>query len=67
MIKLTDLIEEMISNTKIICDKCGWSWKIKDGGDDLFICHKCEHDNTPKKQNNLIEKLKQAKLIVEIM
>ena len=56
MIKLTDLIEEMISNTKIICDKCGWSWKIKDGGDDLFICHKCEHDNTPKKQNNLIEK-----------
>ena len=45
MIKLTDLIQEMISNTKIICDKCGWEWKIKDGGDDLFIYHKCGHDN----------------------
>ena len=23
MIKLTDLLQEMITNTKIICDKCG--------------------------------------------
>ncbi len=49
MIKLTDIIKEMISNTKIICDKCGWSWKITDGGDDLFICHKCGHDNASNK------------------
>jgi hypothetical protein len=54
MIKLTDILQEMITNTKIICDKCGWSWKIKDGGDDLFICHNklpdgsvCGHDNAP--------------------
>jgi len=46
MIKLTDILQEMIANTKIICDKCGWKWKIKDGGDDLFMCHKCGHDNT---------------------
>ncbi len=49
MIKLTDIIEEMISNTKIICDKCGWEWKIKDGGNDLFICHKCGYDNASSK------------------
>ena len=25
--------------------KCNWSWKVKDGGDDLYICHKCYTDN----------------------
>jgi GNAT superfamily N-acetyltransferase len=25
--------------------KCDWSWDIKDGGDDLYICHKCFTDN----------------------
>ncbi len=24
---------------------CGWSWDLKDGGDDPYICHKCGHDN----------------------
>ena len=27
----------------------GGNWKIEDGGDDLYICHKCGHDNTPNK------------------
>jgi len=44
-VKLTNTLKEIITNTKIICNKCGWEWKIKDGGDDLFICHKCGHDN----------------------
>ena len=26
--------------------KCDWSWKVKDGGDDLFVCHKCFTDNS---------------------
>jgi len=43
---LTPLDEAIIGN-KIECDSCGWSWKIIDGGDDLFTCHKCWHDNTP--------------------
>ena len=29
------------------CDNCDWSWDIVDGGDDLYTCHKCWHDNTP--------------------
>jgi len=43
----TDSLNEAIVGNKIVCDNCGWSWKIVDGGDDLFICHKCGHDNTP--------------------
>jgi hypothetical protein len=45
-IDLTTL-QEAIVGDKIKCDGCGWSWNIVDGGDDLFICHKCGHDNTP--------------------
>ena len=26
-----ETIEELITNTKIICDNCGWSWKKDDG------------------------------------
>lgn len=42
-----DIKEEIVEN-KIICDNCGWSWKKEDGGKDMYICHKCGHDNTPK-------------------
>jgi cytidyltransferase-like protein len=38
-------INEKIVGNKIECDNCNWSWNIKDGGDDLYICHKCGHDN----------------------
>jgi cytidyltransferase-like protein len=38
-------LNEAIVGDKIECDNCGWSWDIEDGGDDLFICHKCGHDN----------------------
>src|SRR5210317_359274 len=41
-------LDETITATKVICDGCGWSWDKKDGGDDLYMCHKCGHDNTPK-------------------
>jgi hypothetical protein len=43
----TDSLNEAIVGEKIECDNCGWSWNIVDGGDDLFICHKCGHDNSP--------------------
>jgi len=41
------ILNEAIVGEKIKCDNCGWSWNIVDGGDDLFICHKCGHDNEP--------------------
>jgi len=43
----TDSLNEEIVGEKIECDNCGWSWKIAEGGNDLFICHKCNHNNTP--------------------
>jgi hypothetical protein len=30
-----------MSFQKIVCDKCGWSWELEDGGDDPYLCHKC--------------------------
>jgi hypothetical protein len=38
-------IEEAVLADKIECNNCGWTWMKKDGGDDLYICHKCGHDN----------------------
>jgi ribosomal protein S27AE len=40
-------IHETVTATSIICDKCGWSWLIADGGNDLYVCHQCGNDNTP--------------------
>lgn len=41
---LPKLKEESIG-AKIECGNCGWDWKVEDGGDDLYICHKCGNDN----------------------
>lgn len=35
-----------LTDDKIVCKNCGWSWKVKDGGDDLYVCHKCNADNS---------------------
>jgi len=42
------VVTERIIKDKIQCDNCGWDWKIEDGGNDLYICHKCNYDNTPR-------------------
>ena len=41
-------VKEDIIGDKIKCNKCNWSWKIVDGGNDLYICHECGNDNTPQ-------------------
>lgn len=46
--KPVKLFEEFVNGNKIKCDNCGWTWKLKDGGHDLYTCHKCFHDNTTK-------------------
>ena len=39
--------EKVIVNpTEIDCHNCSWNWKVKDGGNDLFICHQCFYDNS---------------------
>jgi hypothetical protein len=29
----------------ITCKNCGWTWDLKDGGSDPYICHKCGYNN----------------------
>jgi len=41
-------VKELVTDTEVICDGCGWSWEIKDGGSDPYVCHKCGEDNTPE-------------------
>ena len=59
MIKLKTILQESIIGNKIHCNKCNWNWKIADGGADLYVCHKCGHDNTPtlKEQTSKITDL----------
>lgn len=39
-------INEDIIDGKIECEKCGWKWDLVDGGQEPYICHKCDHDNS---------------------
>lgn len=64
--EITSWVNEEIQDDNIICDDCGWTWKIADGGDDLFICHKCGHDNTPKEDNNFFEPLQDKQIDINI-
>jgi ribosomal protein S27AE len=41
-------IVESVTNKKVLCDNCGWSWKLSEGGDDPYTCHKCGHINIIK-------------------
>ncbi len=50
--KQLDILLESIKANKVICDNCGWSWDINEGGDDKYTCHKCGNDNTPKKDKS---------------
>lgn len=65
-ISLFKIIREVINSSKIICDNCGWSWNIVDGGDDLYICHKCNHDNTPQALENFKDS-KEREIIDDIL
>ena len=58
-------IFEKIVENKIQCDRCSWTWNIKDGGDDLFICHKCGYNNTPINEETLLEE--EDRLMAEIV
>lgn len=46
------LINELVTDTEIVCDKCGWHWPIVTGGKDLYVCHKCGHNNNPALKEN---------------
>ena len=31
-----------VDDGMVTCEDCGWSWKLSEGGDDPYTCHKCE-------------------------
>ena len=37
----------------IVCQGCNWEWKLSEGGDDPYVCHKCGHDNSNKYINEI--------------
>jgi len=47
-------MNEQIKNGVVICDNCNWKWNIADGGEDTYLCHKCNHDNTPINEHKSI-------------
>lgn len=49
------VLKKSIIKDRIDCDKCGHSWPIITGGKDLYICHDCGHNNTPKPLNEETE------------
>ena len=59
---VSPVIKEIVTDTEVICNNCGWEWKIEDGGDDLYMCHKCGHDNTPKDNQNKAWNLQEGML-----
>jgi 8-oxo-dGTP pyrophosphatase MutT (NUDIX family) len=52
---MMNVMGEMVTDTKVICDGCGWSWAIEDGGEDTYTCHKCGYNNTPATLNEEME------------
>lgn len=42
------LLVEKISDEFVICDSCGWKWKLSDGGEEPYLCHKCGYNNPTK-------------------
>jgi DNA-directed RNA polymerase subunit RPC12/RpoP len=46
-------VNEDIIDGEIECEKCGWKWDVVDGGQNPYLCHKCDHDNS--NQNSSIQ------------
>lgn len=42
------ILIEYIQKDDVFCDNCGWRWKLSEGGDDPYVCHKCGHNNKKK-------------------
>ena len=71
--KLTikSLLREALDKT-ITCSECGWHWKESESDKkDMYVCHKCGHDNTPKKESLneriLTKKEKDVKVMSEFV
>jgi len=46
-------LKESVKDGVVTCDNCGWHWDIVTGGNDPYVCHKCNHDNEVVSENKL--------------
>jgi hypothetical protein len=74
MVKLSEILNEafFIGEDKTIeCEKCGWRWELEDGGEDPYLCHKCNFDNSYKYNDDLdeydVENADDVKEFIEFM
>ena len=54
-------INEMVKDGKVICNVCDWEWKLSEGGDDPYTCHKCGY-----KKNQLNESLLNERSVTDL-
>jgi hypothetical protein len=56
---IDESLKETSHDKMIKCRKCGWEWKLSQGGKDPFVCHKnkCGYDNSDFYDNILDESL----------
>jgi len=56
MYSLTELLGLLNEEPEMIkCEKCGWEWKLADGGQDPYLCHKCDFDNSYRYNDEIEE------------
>lgn len=48
---------------KIECKYCGWGWNENEGGDDKYVCHMCNNDNS-RFYDNIKESEEKKKLFI---
>ena len=39
-------VDPGVTGDTVTCKECGWEWEMKDGGEDVYVCHKCGYDNS---------------------
>lgn len=61
-IRIKSLLREALDKT-ITCNKCGWEWRLKDGGDDPYVCHKCHPNKENLNERLLTKKEKDIKVM----
>jgi hypothetical protein len=60
-------VNEDIIDGEIECGKCGWKWDLADGGQEPYICHKCDYDNSDQIEEYDIENADDLREFIEFM
>jgi hypothetical protein len=60
-------VNEDIINGEIECGKCGWKWDLADGGQEPYLCHKCNYDNSDQIEEYDVENADDLREFIEFM